>query len=72
MSSLTSLQAALLQLEDHLCRAGTALVQAERDTAPADVTRMLHAFGWRYKAQVSFLREYGEVVQELGSNAPKA
>jgi len=65
MSSLTSLQAALLQLEDHLCRAGTALVQAERDTAPADIERMLNAFGWRYKAQKAFLRDYGEAVQEL-------
>ena len=66
MSSLTSLQAALLQLEDHLCRAGTALVQAEQDTAPADVVRMLHAFGWRYKQQKAFLRGYAEAVQELG------
>jgi len=62
MSSLTSLQAALLQLEDHLCRAGTALVQAERDSEAADVVRMLRAFGWRFKAQVEFLRDYGEGV----------
>jgi len=66
MSSLTSLQAALLQLEDHLCRAGTALVRAEQDSEAADVTRMLTAFGWRYKAQKDFLRDYGEAVQELG------
>jgi len=66
MSSLTRLQDALLQLEDHLCRAGTALVQAERDTAPADVQRMLRAFGWRYKQQKAFLRGYAEAVQELG------
>jgi len=71
MSSLTSLQAALLQLEDHLCRAGTALVRAEQDSEAADVHRMLHAFGWRLKAQRDFLRGYGEVVQELGSDAPK-
>jgi len=72
MSSLTSLQAALLQLEDHLCRAGTALVRAEQDTEAADVQRMLRAFGWRYKQQVEFLRDYGEAVQELGSDAPEA
>jgi len=72
MSSLTRLQDALLQLEDHLCKAGTALITAEQDTAPADVVRMLSAFGWRYKAQVTFLRDFGEAVQELGSNAPKA
>jgi len=62
MSSLTSLQAALLQLEDHLCKAGTALVRAEQDSEAADVERMLRAFGWRYKAQVSNLRDYGEAV----------
>jgi len=62
MSSLTSLQAALLQLEDHLCKAGTALVRAEQDSEAADVTRMLRAFGWRYKAQVEFLRHYGEAM----------
>jgi len=72
MSSLTRLQDALLQLEDHLCKAGTALITAEQDTAPADVVRMLSAFGWRYKAQVTFLRDFGETVQELGSNAPEA
>jgi len=72
MSSLTRLQDALLQLEDHLCKAGTALITAEQDTAPADVVRMLSAFGWCYKAQKDFLRGYGEVVQELGSNAPEA
>jgi len=72
MSSLTRLQAALLQLEDHLIRAGSALVRAEQDSAPADIERMLRAFGWRFKAQRDFLRDYGTVVQELGSNAPKA
>jgi len=72
MSSLTRLQDALLQLEDHLCKAGTALITAEQDTAPADVVRMLHAFGWRYKQQVAFLREHGEVVRELYGNAPEA
>jgi len=72
MSSLTSLQAALLQLEDHLFRAGAALIRAEQDSEAADVTRMLHAFGGRYKAQITFLRDFGETVQELGSNAPEA
>jgi len=72
MSSLSSLHAALLQLEDHLCRAGTALVRAEQDTEAADVQRMLRAFGWRYKQQVEFLRDYAAAVQELGSNAPEA
>jgi len=65
MSSITRLQDALSQLEDHLFRAGTALIRAEQDSEAADVTRMLHAFGWRYKAQITFLRDYGEVVQEL-------
>jgi len=65
MSSLTRLQDALLQLEDHLCKAGTALITAERDSEAADIERMLHAFGWRYKAQKDFLRDYGEAVQEL-------
>jgi len=69
MSSIVLLKDALLQLEDHLCRAGSALVRAEQDTPPADVLRMLRAFGWRYKAQVEFLRDYGEAVQELGSDA---
>jgi len=72
MSSLTSLQAALLQLEDHLCKAGMALVRAERDSEAAEVQRMLRAFGWRYKQQVEFLRDAAEAVQELGSNAPEA
>jgi len=72
MSSITRLQDALLQLEDHLCKAGTALVWAVQDSEAADVTRMLNAFGWRYKAQVAFLRDYGEAVQELGSDAPEA
>jgi len=72
MSSLTSLQAALLQLEDHLFRAGAALIKAEQDSEAADVTRMLHAFGWRYKQQVAFLREHGELERELYGNAPKA
>jgi len=71
MSSLTRLQGALLQLEDHLCRAGSALVRAEQD-APADIERMLNAFGWRYKAQKTFLRDYGTAVQELGNNVPEA
>jgi len=62
MSSLTSLQAALLQLEDHLCKAGTALIRAEQDSEAADIERMLRAFGWRFKAQVEFLRDYGEGV----------
>ena len=65
MSSITRLQDALSQLEDHLFRAGTALIRAEQDSEAADVTRMLHAFGGRYKAQITFLRDYGEVVQEL-------
>jgi len=65
VSSLTSLQAALLQLEDHLIRAGTALVRAEQDSEAADITRMLTAFGWRYKPLVTFLRDYGDAVQEL-------
>jgi len=68
MSSLTSLQAALLQLEDHLCRAGTALIRAEQDSEAADIERMLRAFGWRFKAQRDFLRDYGEALQELGSD----
>ena len=72
MSSLTSLQAALLQLEDHLCKAGAALITAEQDSEAADIQKMLRAFGWRYKAQVTFLRDYAEAVQELGSNAPEA
>jgi len=72
MSSLTRLQDALLQLEDHLCKAGTALVRAEQDSEAADIERMLRAFGWRYKQQKDFLRDYGEAVQELGSNAPEA
>jgi len=72
MSSLTRLQDALLQLEDHLCKAGAALVRAERDSEAAEVQRMLCAFGWRYKQQVEFLRDAAEAVQELGSNAPEA
>jgi len=43
MSSIARLQDALLQLEDHLCRAGSALVRAEQDSEAADVTRMLQA-----------------------------
>jgi len=62
MSSISRLQDALLQLEDHLCRAGSALVRAEQDSEAADVERMLRAFGWRYKAQVDFLRDYGKFM----------
>lgn len=68
MSSITRLQDALLQLEDHLCKAGTALIRAEQDSEAADIERMLRAFGWRYKPQVTFLRDYGEAVQELGNS----
>jgi len=72
MTSITRLQDALSQLEDHLFRAGAALIKAEQDSEAEDVTRMLHAFGWRYKQQKAFLRDYGEALQELGSNAPEA
>jgi len=48
------------------------LITAEQDSEAADIQRMLRAFGWRYKAQVTFLRDYAEAVQELGSNAPEA
>jgi len=72
MSSLTNLQDALLQLEDHLCRAGTALVQAEQDTEAADVQRMCARLAGVTKQQVEFLRDYAAAVQELGSNAPEA
>jgi len=72
MSSITRLQDALSQLEDHLFRAGTALIKAEQDSEAADVTRLLQAFGWRYKAMVTFLREFGESERELYGNAPEA
>jgi len=72
MNSISHLQHALSQLEDHLFRAGAALIKAEQDSEAADVTRMLHAFGWRYKQQVAFLREHGELERELYGNAPKA
>ena len=72
MTSISRLRDALSQLEDHLYVAGTALIQAEKDSEGADVVRVLSAFGWRYKAQVAFLREYGEVVQELEGQAPEA
>lgn len=72
MKSITRLQDALSQLEDYLYVAGTALIKAEEDSEAADVTRLLQAFGWRYKAQITFLREHGEVVRELYGSAPEA
>jgi len=72
MSSISRLQDALLQLEHHLYVAGSALIKAEQDSERADVLRMLHAFGWRYKSQVTFLREAGAVMEELDGNAPEA
>jgi len=72
MTSITLLRDALSQLEDHLYVAGTALIRAEQDAPSADVVRTLQAFGWRYKPLVTFLREHGEVVQELYGNAPEA
>jgi len=72
MTSITRLRDALSQLEDHLYLAGTALIKAEQDSEAADVTRLLHAFGWRYKAMVTFLRSYGELERELYGNAPEA
>jgi len=43
MSSITRLQDALLQLEDHLCRAGTALVRAEQEGASRQEPRRINS-----------------------------
>jgi len=72
MTSISRLRDALSQLEDHLYLTGTALIQAEKDSEAADVVRVLSAFGWRYKAMVTFLRSYGELERELYGNASEA